>query len=489
MQRMRSFIKGQGVIFIALAVAFALIVLSLFGYKLQSNLYIDEDMYEQVDAIQANCTRRVSNELDYLRRLTISAAQFLRRTRFENDAQIVRALRDYVASSNLSCALFVSRDGVVYTDYSGYLGPQSTDAVVDGLALSQLSFNGTNAFLLDPFYFEALDAPALATACVTTVGGMQGKLVSCYDLEQFSRLLQNNFLGGTTKSGIVDKSGRVVLGDSADEFGIDIFSPMENIPFSCSSLAQMRQDFAEGNAGLSRYTSMGVDRYCSYAPIPNSDWFIISTVRESALRQRHAALEKSGGLLSVSLISIMTALLIIIVAVRLREQREIQKVLQRAAMLDGLTGIYNRGAAETLIADLLSTRSGINRPALMVIDIDDFKGINDTYGHIWGDLVLRACAQRMQQVFGEHDVVARIGGDEFMVLLKNGRDEAFLSAKAQELLDDLHLCTDSGKKHEIFISIGIALPKQPVGSFRELYEMADAALYRAKQGGKRKYSF
>ena len=123
---------------------------------------------------------------------------------------------------------------------------------------------------------------------------------------------------------------------------------------------------------------------------------------------------------------------------------------------------------------------------LILIDVDDFKSINDTRGHLFGDSVLTAAAGRLKSLFRSTDILGRIGGDEFMVFLKNVSDKLQLEAQARTILEAFRISGDS--ENGITCSIGAALYSEDGKTVDELFKHADIALYRSKRIGKNRYS-
>ena len=117
----------------------------------------------------------------------------------------------------------------------------------------------------------------------------------------------------------------------------------------------------------------------------------------------------------------------------------------------------------------------------MIVDVDDFKEVNDKFGHIAGDEALQYLAGQMQHLFRRGDVIGRIGGDEFMVFLKNISDEEMVISRAADIC-----AAARGAKSEwnLACTVGVSRFPQDGKSFEALYAKADLALYRAKGSGK-----
>ena len=169
---------------------------------------------------------------------------------------------------------------------------------------------------------------------------------------------------------------------------------------------------------------------------------------------------------------------------KLQMNRKMQEALHWRAHHDHLTGLYNRRAMEDEVARRLD--DGQFDTALMLLDVDHFKKINDTYGHETGDQVLQQLSLRLKAVMREFDLLARLGGDEFMLLLQIPHPNA---ATALTFAERLHQAIASpfdikGQQFRLGISIGIAIPPGHGRCVSELLRHADLALYQAKSEGR-----
>lgn len=158
------------------------------------------------------------------------------------------------------------------------------------------------------------------------------------------------------------------------------------------------------------------------------------------------------------------------------------------ALIDSLTGLYNRRYLLTYLKGLMDNAIERQKPlALLMVDIDHFKVVNDTYGHQVGDVVLKAVAEAMTNSLRSVDMVARIGGEEFIVVMPDTAEE-FALAVAERLRRRVELveieAAGTGKPIRVAISVGMTMRRPTDASIDELIGRADSALYRAKQGGR-----
>ncbi|MDM9944365.1 diguanylate cyclase [Clostridioides difficile] len=169
-----------------------------------------------------------------------------------------------------------------------------------------------------------------------------------------------------------------------------------------------------------------------------------------------------------------------------KERKQIEK-LQHISEKDALTGIYNRAETERQIKKYFEKNLNV-MGALFMIDTDNFKQINDTEGHMIGDIVLTEMASGMKKIMHDSDVVGRIGGDEFTIFMKNISSVKDAEKKAEELLYMFrHLFQKEKSFLKVTCSIGIAIYPKDGTTFKEIYARADKALYQAKNMGKNNY--
>ena len=165
------------------------------------------------------------------------------------------------------------------------------------------------------------------------------------------------------------------------------------------------------------------------------------------------------------------------------ERLQAEQALRRQAEADHLTGLANRMMFEQKMQQVLGRPGGANRPfALVLLDLNGFKLVNDTHGHAVGDFLLKAVAQRLRDSMRAADLPARLGGDEFAVFLEGIRDPADALAIGDKIRRSLSVPYDCGGiMLNVGASVGVALYPRHADTIEGLMEAADTAMYRGKR--------
>ena len=162
--------------------------------------------------------------------------------------------------------------------------------------------------------------------------------------------------------------------------------------------------------------------------------------------------------------------------------------LEIKAQKDTLTELFNKGASELLIKQALRNakeQDAGKLNAMIVLDLDNFKSVNDNLGHAYGDLVLHEAAKVMRDMFKGRDIVGRVGGDEFVIFMydiEDIRNADIMARKLCRSIRKVYPC--EGKEIVVTASIGIAISDKPNLTYEELFERADKAMYVSKNSGK-----
>ncbi|MFT6916456.1 MAG: diguanylate cyclase (GGDEF)-like protein [Motiliproteus sp.] len=250
--------------------------------------------------------------------------------------------------------------------------------------------------------------------------------------------------------------------------------------------SDQRETFAHSS------TPLGPLQHHQQIAVPNAAWTLLLS------RPPVNSWTAAGGYLASILIALLAAGMLRyllrqpqILHKKVRQKTKELQSLQQLAFYDHLTGLANRRLLNEHLQQLLRevnryTRSG----ALLYLDLDDFKQVNDSMGHHAGDQLLKQIAQRLRSAVRDSDLVARLGGDEFGVLLLDPQSVADVRCIAEELIRHIELpISIEDSTFRVSTSIGISLIPQDGDTPSTLLSNADSAMYRAKRVGKHNYRF
>lgn len=222
------------------------------------------------------------------------------------------------------------------------------------------------------------------------------------------------------------------------------------------------------------------------------EWYVICSVPTQIILN-----EKNEMQFYIYVAAFLAAILAVIIAgifsIRITQPVEgIVANLDTKAHIDQLTGILNKRSFEEYTENRLTSAEQSEQHALILLDVDNFKGVNDTLGHAYGDEVLANIGRILKEVFSPEDFLGRIGGDEFCVLVNTPSDtayEAFIRSKCEALCEAFrNNYTGDDSSYKISASIGASLFGDNGSDFRALYHAADKALYASKERGKDTYT-
>ena len=237
----------------------------------------------------------------------------------------------------------------------------------------------------------------------------------------------------------------------------------------------------------------GDSRTFSFAPIGLNDWCMVFGVREANVNKLVKSSYAEAKATVVKLIIVIVVFSIFAISMLVFNQlrsKERGRVLEDKADTDLLTDLNNKAATERKIQEYIDDNPD-GRAMMFILDIDNFKKINDTMGHAFGDTLLKTLGKEIRTEFRMTDIIGRTGGDEFMVFLKGVTDDMIVEREANRITRFFHDFKAGGDyvKYSATASIGAAIYPDDAKSFKELYIAADQALYRAKKRGKNQLVF
>lgn len=201
--------------------------------------------------------------------------------------------------------------------------------------------------------------------------------------------------------------------------------------------------------------------------------YIWCRFRATAIRDDDGNLQKVSGII-----------------INIDAEKQSSQALQERAERDALTKLLNKSAGRKQAEEYINRYAENVSCAMLMIDLDNFKQINDRYGHLFGDTVLTNVARVLKKMFRSQDIIARMGGDEFMVLMRGISDEELLKNRCRQLIN-VFGNTFRGLSQDVPLSCSVGIAIAPVHgrSYYELFQHADQAMYQAKAKGKNTFAF
>ena len=296
---------------------------------------------------------------------------------------------------------------------------------------------------------------------------------------------------------IVYKNGLVVekLGEYGEfNEGTNLLDDIEGATFSESSYSALSNALSSGRGVNVRVQDKdGNDYYLIAQPISNVKCDIVIQVKAKQI-ERNATEDNADTRNLVTKLIIALCVFITLLAVIYGLNRiaikKTSKELQNKAETDLLTGLLNKISTENKIKDYLENEGKDKTCMMCVLDIDNFKKINDTMGHAFGDEVLASLGRQISAEFRVSDIIGRMGGDEFIIFLKDLKDDEIISKEAARVERFFkNFTVGEYTKYAATASIGAALYPRDAKDFENLYRAADTALYKSKNRGKNQMSF
>lgn len=273
---------------------------------------------------------------------------------------------------------------------------------------------------------------------------------------------------------VVNAKGEMVASYPDVEKYDTVFDMFEKMKMeNADSLEKMREDIRQGNTGSFHYYNKNERRSVYYQPIEINDWSMVSI---AAMKSNMVILEEIER--SNLIFSVVLAFLMIILAITVRNIYRYRTEKLDAMRLDELTQIYRREVGEEIVQSIFERGVNMKIYGCLFIDVDDFKLINDNYGHAKGDEVLSWLGEVFLSSSRKEDIVYRYGGDEFCIWLCGS------GAKKEILEIGNRILAKVDKVEMIHVSIGATVVGEHEEDWREALKRADKAVYEAKRRGK-----
>lgn len=350
-------------------------------------------------------------------------------------------------------------------------------------------------------YFEIISDDGItnntALVCVNPIVA-EGKTIGY--LNQYVHILEVNKLlpleGNDTNNGLVvmRQNGDVVLkrGSSPVSAGQNLLTFIENGEVLTNTFGKVKSNIGYNITQTFEAKVDGETYMFVSIPMNVGGWTMIQILKDEYIEKlvNRKSLAERELIKALGLICVLTVVFIFtIVLVSRARDRQASRDLENKADTDLLTGLNNKIATERKIKDALEYGHD-SQHLLLLFDIDNFKKINDTMGHAFGDQVLKSLGEQLSQEFRKSDILGRTGGDEFTFLIKDLKSDDIVIKECEKIIKFFnHFQIGDYVKYSATASIGAAVYPRDGKDFDELYKSADNALYEAKKLGKNRLRY
>lgn len=326
-------------------------------------------------------------------------------------------------------------------------------------------------------------------------GVVSGVLCGVIDLEFYKNEMKKLAEGGIHYY-LTDMNGNV-FGEyclsQKEEKVTNLFEYMKSYGKDSNSITKLQNEMDKGKTGIVILEVKGTKNCFGYTPVSDTGMYLFMAFNEPEIYNTGKIVKKSYHSLLVNIMAVFVVFVSAVIRLYTLGNRRAEKhadELKQLAEIDALTSVYNKAATVKYIKQHLETLSSNEYCALFIIDVDNFKMINDTKGHAYGDLVLKELGNGIRSEFRVTDIIGRIGGDEFVVFLKHvENNERFMRMQGEKIVEFFqNLRPGEYVKTKVSASIGGAVFPTDATDYENLYKAADKALYLAKKRGKDQYA-
>lgn len=465
----------------------AIIVIAIMLLKFSVDIKKDavNTVEKDIEEITEKYALRIKYDLQSIQASGETAAQVISKQpskRTDIVQQLLEALVDqtqiYEAVYCNEKGIFVDQDGESI-NFEGTVYDEATKPLSD-VAYTYLSEDGV------------LGAPAILM--MIPVPEDKGNLLLFYSTERIKNLTRiDKEFDQTTFAVMVDKDGNILAYGESESSFLKSGNIWANIDRKYQNAGiQARVAMQNSSTNSVELAADGEEKMLAYTPIGINDWNLVIGIDQSYVQFWQNRAWSSFLLRVIPILCVLVLFFLFFVIANLigkKRNAERSKTLQEKADTDLLTGLNNKLATERKIKEYIKDYPQ-SMAMMFVLDIDNFKKINDTQGHAFGDEVLRTLGKHIGVNFRVTDIIGRTGGDEFTIFLKDLKEDANTLKEAQKLVHFFeNFQVGEYVKYSATASIGAAVFPAHGSDFESLYKAADQALYKAKKRGKNQLAF
>lgn len=467
------------------AVPMVVVLLILFSFSVRSNARAEEAIAEEMMMAAQRYRESLAGQLETISSVVVSVRTVVEQDLTLSDMQTAALLgivRDCTEASRVELC-----------DREGNGINQSGEAISVGeAAYFQRALSSDEAL----FYVEEKEAAVRKSIVVVERISREDRnlMLIFYPVEKFDGVLSAKDQDAGIFLTLLDTEGNVLSASGKDSEmfgGINLIEALraENpdeadriAACALQGLEGMEQDVEAG----------GRKRTLIYVPLGINQWSIVMGVPQTYVDRLISRQWESTKNMLIALILVTLVFSCIVTAVdiigRIRDNQQ-KKELENKADTDLLTGLNNKLATERKIKTYMA-QNPQTQSMMFLLDVDNFKTVNDTMGHAFGDEVLSTLGEEISAIFRASDIIGRVGGDEFMIFLKAVPTTEIIRREAKKV-EDFFRSFQVGDpvRYDVRASIGVAIFPYEGNDFETLYKAADQGLYKAKRRGKNQLAF
>lgn len=380
-------------------------------------------------------------------------------------------------------------DEALYCDLNG----QAVDSDGQNVDLSAVAYFEALSGATSPYVYVEESKSVIVMERVSS-DTAQGYLLLFYPMERFSNMLYKSGYDNGSFLVLVNTEGKILglSGATNSDYVKDgnLLTAVDKVDKAAArSLRGRMNNGSRGNVDVNRGKEKDV---FIFAPLGTNRWDLVLYVGGEYMERQVRYLRKNTSNMAMSLLIAIAVFFCVVMVINITNKfrsNAKKKELEDKADTDLLTGLNNKLATERKIKEFMAQNPD-TQSMLFMVDVDNFKKVNDTMGHAFGDEVLRSLGKQIGGIFRATDIVGRVGGDEFMVFLKGITTEENILKEAAKVEDFFkHFQAGEYVKYKATASIGVAVYPQEGADFETLYKAADQGVYKAKKRGKNQLAF
>ena len=467
-------------------------VFLFFGAKIDR--LIDVSTHTRIEEYATQQRSYISAVLDARYALLTSYSTYFGEELIEKEQEFDKLCRSLLLAGDFDHVLLIDKDG----NYRVNTGERGTGSDPIGRQML-LSREQAISRPFRAFYNNNELCVLLSVPLSDAEGYPAGMLCCSYSAQHFGRMLLQQNYRDNAFSLLTDAQGNLLFSSSKDHLFVpdtSTSSERRTVPseefFTDAQSKAVRASMTLRENNLYTVNHDDMEYVVVQTPLEQNDWFLFCMVPTISLAADYHFITTLRHVQMGIIITLLLLCAIAILAILLQDYtrlRKENKLLTVRAETDYMTGLLNQATTSSTISEELSQHAD---GLLLLVDVDNLKGINDTLGHPVGDRAILILSELMQRIFSTAKVIGRIGGDEFMIYLNNpgSRDEvrAQILTLQRDMYHDMLAVVGPNATLSLRCSVGAAYAR--VGDdYDTLYRRADIALYHVKRHGKDGYAF